>query len=184
MNLTPDNPITAEEIDDLIPLVIEIPADECEDDSILLVQGRNISFPFGKKALATHEPTIRALLNRVAPEFKEIAGGGACLTNWPWLDSPLGAVRHEALLALGLAIGKVQWLAPRESWGEIFPDGNPYLVVRAEPGEVVPPKPPLYPTVPQFSNLVPWVKNTGRRLYSGAKKIVKIKVRHQKPKNR
>jgi hypothetical protein len=182
MNTIPDNPITAEEIDDLIPLVIEIPTDEHEAGEILLVQAKNISFPFGKKALVEHEPAIRALLDRVAPEFKEVAGGGACLANWPWLDSTLGAPRHEALLALGLAIGKIQWLAPRESWQELFPDGSPYLIVRANHGEVIPPKPPLYPALPKISSLVPWVKDTGRRIYSGAKKIVKVKIRHQKPK--
>lgn len=178
----PTNPLTAEEIDDLIPLVIEISADQCDDDAILLVQARNISFPFSKEALAKHEPAIRALLDRVAPEFKETGGRGASLADWPWPDSPLGEPRHEALIALGLAVGKIQWLIPREKWAELFPDGNPYLVVRAEPGEAVPPKPPLHVGVPQFNALVPWVKNTSRRLYSGAKKLTKIKVRHQKPK--
>jgi hypothetical protein len=178
--------ITPEEIDDLMPQVIALPTAEGQ----VVVQSLTLKFPFETARLAEFEPQIRALLDRSAPEFLETDGRGSKADRFPCVDSAVVGPRLEALIALGLAVGKIKWLAPRSTWPEVFPDGIPYLQVVAEPGQHVPPLselcclPPLPDSTDKLSrlNAVPWVSSRPARLYERAKKLVKIKVRHPKPK--
>lgn len=174
--------ITPEEIDELMPEVMALP--DVPEYLRLLIPVFDIVFPFDTDRLKEFEPQIRALLDRVSPEFLETDGRGSRVDRFPCLDSPVVGPRKEALIAMGLAVGKIKWLVPRESWETVFPDGLPYLVVVAEPGQYVPPLPvaPAAGVAGNIAGLVPWVTSQPARLYERAKKLVKVKVRHTKPK--
>lgn len=82
--------------------------------------------------LAKHKEEICALLDELPDEFKKSGGGGmsflnACLdkhgVQWTGLHS-----RMEQLFQLGIGVGKVQCLLPRELWAAL-PGGMPYFVV-------------------------------------------------------
>lgn len=159
-----------------------------EDIPIVTVDAVTRLFDFRLDRLKEHEPEIRAMLDRVDPKFKESGGHGAWygffnLTTYP--DSYESA--HEVpawappghaewLLALGLAIGKVRWLSPRETWKDL-PNGLPYLVVLAEPGETVAPLEPLEDPAPPVihNHIVPWILNSPKKVFGAARRLVRRK---------
>lgn len=82
--------------------------------------------------LEEHYPDIIALCNQLPDAFKKSAGGG-----WSFLNLCMNSegsqwtgdqADMEQLMILGLAIGKIELLAPRSMW-IAFPGGMPYLVV-------------------------------------------------------
>lgn len=88
--------------------------------------------PFSRAALERHRDEIVALLAELPEQFHQGAGGGwsflnACLdrhgNQWTGLHQVM-----EELFLLGLAVGRVRYLLPRESW-DALPGGMPYLVV-------------------------------------------------------
>lgn len=91
---------------------------------------RNVGFH--PKRLESHKAEIEAMLDELPDEFKEGGGGGMSFLNacndkqgnqWTGLHQ-----RMEQLFQLGIGIGKVQCLMPREMWG-ILPGGMPYYLI-------------------------------------------------------
>mgnify|MGYP001566155891 FL=1 len=93
---------------------------------------RNVGFH--PERLENHKAEIVALLDELPEQFKESSGGGwsflnACMdkhgNQWTGLHRTM-----EQLFQLGIGIGKVKGLMPREMWGAL-PGGMPYYVITA-----------------------------------------------------
>ncbi len=87
---------------------------------------------FHPERLESHRAEIEEMLDELPDEFKESGGGGISFLNacndklgnqWTGLHQ-----RMEQLLQLGIAIGKVKCLIPREMWSAL-PGGMPYYTV-------------------------------------------------------
>lgn len=90
----------------------------------------NVSFHPGR--LENHRVEIEVMLEELPDEFKKSGGGGmsflnACMDKhgeqWTGLHRTM-----EQLFLLGIAIGKVECLLPKEMWSAL-PGGVPYYVV-------------------------------------------------------
>jgi hypothetical protein len=91
---------------------------------------RNVGFH--SERLESHKAEITAMLDELPDEFKESGGGGMSFLNayndkhgnqWTGLHQ-----RMEQLFQLGIGVGKVKCLMPREMWS-VLPGGMPYYVV-------------------------------------------------------
>ena len=106
---------------------------EClgEGDGIA-VEGVVVNAVFDKMKLATHQPEIANMLDELPVEFRSDAGGG-----WSFLNACLdkngaqwtGEHRTmERLFMLGMGIGIVSYLLPRDVWSAL-PGGMPYVQI-------------------------------------------------------
>ncbi len=95
-------------------------------------EGITSTVGFNPDRLNGHKAKIEAMLDELPDEFKKSGGGGMSFLNacndkhgnqWTGLHQTM-----EQLFQLGIAIGKVECLLPRESW-PILPGGMPYYVV-------------------------------------------------------
>lgn len=96
------------------------------------VHGVVAGFGLHPERLKEKEPEIIALLEELPDEFKTIGGGGHSFLNLcndkhgtQWADTHKTC---DALLCLGIAIGKAEILMPRELWGAL-PGGMPYISI-------------------------------------------------------
>ena len=95
------------------------------------VNGITMNVGFNPVRLNNHKTDIEELLNELDDKFKNSVGGG-----YSFLCAPVdkhgnqwGEHRNvEELFLLGIAIGKVSYLFPREMWC-ILPGSVPYLVI-------------------------------------------------------
>lgn len=87
---------------------------------------------FDKGRLADHAELVAAMLLELPDEFRESGGGGWSFLNacddrhgrqWTGLHSTMAE-----LFALGLGLGLVKSLLPRDMW-DVLPGGVPYYVV-------------------------------------------------------
>ena len=90
------------------------------------------SVGFHPERLESHRAEIEALLGELPNEFKKSGGGGwsflqACNDKHgnQWTGMHL---RMEQLFQLGIGIGKVKSLMPREMWSAL-PGGMPYYII-------------------------------------------------------
>lgn len=97
-----------------------------------IIEGIHTTAALHPGILEEHRPDIVALCNQLPDTFKKSAGGG-----WSFLNLCMNSqgkqwtgdhADMEQLMILGLAIGKIELLAPRSMW-ITFPGGMPYLVV-------------------------------------------------------
>lgn len=97
-----------------------------------MVEGIRTTAGLHPRRLEEHYPDIVALCNQLPDNFKKSMGGG-----WSFLNLCMNSqgkqwtgdhADMEQLMVLGLAIGKIELLAPRSMW-IAFPGGMPYLVV-------------------------------------------------------
>ena len=93
---------------------------------------RNIRFH--TERLESHKAEIVAMLDELPEQFQEKSGGGWSFLNacndkhgnqWTGLHQTM-----EQLFQLGIGIGKVKSLLPREMWNAL-PGGMPYYVITA-----------------------------------------------------
>ena len=93
---------------------------------------RNVEFH--PERLESHRAEIVAMLDELPEQFQEKSGGGWSFLNacndkhgnqWTGLHQTM-----EQLFQLGIGIGKVKSLIPREMWSAL-PGGMPYYVVTA-----------------------------------------------------
>lgn len=91
---------------------------------------RDVEFHLGR--LESSRAEIEALLNELPGEFRESVGGGWSFLNacndkhgnqWTGLH-----LRMEQLFQLGIGIGKVKSLVPREMWS-VLPGQMPYYAI-------------------------------------------------------
>lgn len=95
-------------------------------------EGITLVVGFHPERLESHRGEIEIMLGKLPREFRKSGGGGwsfvnACVDK----DGNLwtGDHRHmEQLFLLGLGIGKVRSLMPRDAWS-VLPGGMPYYVV-------------------------------------------------------
>ena len=95
-------------------------------------EGITITVGFHPERLENHRVEIEAMLDELPKEFKESSGGGWSFLNAcddkhgnQWTD------RHQQMerpFQLGIGIGKVSSLLPREAWSSL-PGGMPYYVI-------------------------------------------------------
>ena len=98
----------------------------------VIVDGIVAKFSFSQAALDEHASEIRDLLAELPANFMEKGGGG-----WSFLQSCMDKDGNhwgehpmmEALMCLGIAIGKVQYLIPRAMW-KVMPGSMPYFYVK------------------------------------------------------
>ena len=100
-------------------------------EKTIIAEGITCTFGFNVDKLATHKQEIIDLLNELPDSFKEKSGGGcsflqACVDK----NGNQWGEHHsmEELFCLGIAIGKVENLLPRDMW-EMLPGGVPYYVI-------------------------------------------------------
>ena len=95
-------------------------------------EGITMTVGFHPERLENHKVEIEAMLGELPEEFKKSSGGGWSFLNacndkhgnqWTGLNQ-----RMEQLFQLGIGIGKVQSLLPREAWS-ILPGGMPYYII-------------------------------------------------------
>jgi hypothetical protein len=185
--------LTAENVVRIVTLCAIRPSDReavalGEDVPVVISESATHNHEFHAGRLREHEREIRVMCDRLDPKFKETGGRGAWYgfancTTYPgtfeegktaatWGPSAYAGY----LVALGLAVGKIKWLAPRDQWAEL-PAGLPYFVVLAEPGENVPPPIQLEDPIKTQNPIVPWVFDMGSRIASGAKKLIRPNLR-------
>ena len=89
---------------------------------------------FHPARLENHKVEIVAMLAELPEQFQEKSGGGWSFLNacddkhgnqWTGLHQTM-----EQLFQLGIGIGKVKSLMPREMWGAL-PGGMPYYIITA-----------------------------------------------------
>lgn len=97
-----------------------------------LGEGVNTKVGFHPERLSQAETSIIEMLNDLPDSFKKSGGGGMSFLNMcndkndvQWAD--LHQTMDE-LVCMGKAIGKLDFLMPREMWAAL-PGGMPYIVV-------------------------------------------------------
>ena len=105
-----------------------------ETSNAKMVQGITVEFGFHPDRLAEKKADIDRMLLELPTEFRKTEGGGwsfvqACETK----DGDLWGQHRdiEMLMCLGIAVGSVEYLMPREMWG-VLPGGVPYFQILIE----------------------------------------------------
>jgi hypothetical protein len=102
-------------------------------ENMVRVEGIVGDYGFHPGRLQEHAEEIRAMLRELPPEFMQSGGGGMSFLNacddkygeqWTGLHRTMGF-----LFGLGMAIGYVDCLFPRDLWSAM-PGGVPYYVVK------------------------------------------------------
>ncbi len=96
-----------------------------------MVEGLTIKVGFNPERLLSHKDEIIELLDELNDNFKESIGGG-----YSFLEAPFDKHGNhwgeqsnaQELVLLGIGIGKVNYLIPREMW-KMFPGGVPYFAI-------------------------------------------------------
>lgn len=105
--------------------------DEEDKSGAVLAEGIMLKAGFHPERLTSHKEDIVSMLNQLPDEFFANKGGG-----WSFLNScntrdgvQWGEHKDmDALLVLGIAIGKAEIMLPRKMWF-IFPGSMPYFRV-------------------------------------------------------
>lgn len=122
--------LTKENLDKV--MVASLYEDHAEDISDQIeVQAIAHSFCFCPSRLEGQRQNIIDMLKQLDSAFMRSGGGGMSFLRLPFdaYGRQWGEQREaEVLMALGMAIGVVSYLFPRELW-RILPGGVPYIVV-------------------------------------------------------
>ena len=101
-------------------------------DIPVVVEGITCTVGFNPTRLEKYKEQIQEMLKDLPTEFQKNSGGGMSFLNacndkngeqWTGVHQ-----RMEQLFQLGIAIGKIKLLMPREFWS-ILPGGMPYYVI-------------------------------------------------------
>lgn len=99
----------------------------------LLAEGISCRVGFNPDKVNVCRQEIEGLINELPDTFKKNVGGGMSFLNmcedrngnlWTGMHPTV-----DKLVCLGLAIGKLEYLMPRQNWN-LFPGGMPYLVIK------------------------------------------------------
>ncbi|MBQ8042634.1 MAG: hypothetical protein IJ272_00595 [Clostridia bacterium] len=124
--------LTAEKVNEVLFKCFYKP-EEIQDgkkpDGCVDVKGIVTNFGFHPDRLKEHEQQIIELLSELPETFKE---GWSFLNmcydkngcQWTGMQKTM-----EALMALGIAIGKIEYMLPREVWSAL-PGGVPYIILK------------------------------------------------------
>jgi hypothetical protein len=99
----------------------------------VLAYGIVITVSFDSERLESHREEIETLLDELPDEFMQSKGGGmsflhACKNKRGRMWTGMHVVVDQ-LFTLGIAIGKVEFCSPRDTW-HLLPGGVPYLVIK------------------------------------------------------
>lgn len=107
--------------------------DEQPPDNVVIVEGVVKKVGFHPERLESYRAEVIELLSQLPESFNEKPDGG-----WSFLQAHMTnegvhwGEHHdvEALLLLGLGLGLVGYLLPREFWNTM-PGGMPYFMIKA-----------------------------------------------------
>lgn len=126
-----DRPLTPYRVESVFHACLYM---EGEDSSNhVLAEGIVHNVGFNPDRIEIHRKDIHDMLAELPNEFKANGGGGwsflqACIDKdgrqWTGMHRAM-----EQLFQLGMAIGEVEYLLPRDMWSAL-PGGMPYLVVK------------------------------------------------------
>jgi len=105
--------------------------DDADKSNAVIVEGIRAKFGFDPKKLEENKENISSMLDELPDEFKKNSGGGMRVFNAGMTKNGNQWGEHqnvEQLFCLGMAIGRVELLMPREMW-QILPGGMPYYCV-------------------------------------------------------
>ena len=105
--------------------------DENDHSNAILVNGITKKIGFHPERLNQHKVEIEELLDELDEKFKNSVGGGYSFlcANIDKHGNHWGEhINMEELFLLGIGIGKVRYLFPREFW-KALPGSLPYLVI-------------------------------------------------------
>lgn len=123
--------LTGENIDKIMEQCLfdenEIEANVVKADGIVRIYG------FHAERLEANRANIESMIDQLPDEFRKSSeGGGQSFLNMvvnnkgeQWTDLHFEA---EAILCLGIAIGKIRYLLPRDLW-PMLPGGMPYVCI-------------------------------------------------------
>ena len=135
MDLTADNVMNVMKDCLLTPEEAEGVDAENLPDWIAPAQGVLRSFGLHRERLEAHREDVKSMLEQLPDNFRKDGGGG-----WSFLnlcqrkDGSQWADLHqtmEALVAVGNALGYVEFPAPKEMW-PMLPGGMPYIATVLE----------------------------------------------------
>lgn len=114
--------------------LFDSPDDYGPETEMIPVYGITNAFVFNPEKVDAHSEEILNLLYELPETFREETGGG-----WSFLQAAYdkeekhwGEHRNmEELFCLGMAIGRVKYLMPRDFW-PILPGGVPYLMITSQ----------------------------------------------------
>lgn len=92
------------------------------------------TFGFHGERLKSHDEEVKDLLRNLDGNFMKSNGGGWSFLNMPFdkFGNQWGEqIDAETLLAIGNALGYVDFCLPKEMWGAL-PGGVPYIVIDDE----------------------------------------------------
>lgn len=103
-------------------------------DDAVLAEGIVHRFAFHPDRLKAETENIKAMLKQLPTTFRKNGGGG-----WSFLNMCVDAdgvqwgehKEMEALMCLGMAIGRASYVLPREMW-PVLPGGVPYVAVEVD----------------------------------------------------
>jgi len=127
-------PLTHQRVDEIAHDCLytqdEIEGDLPPDDAVR-VKGIVREFGFHPGRLESYRAELTDLLDQLPPQFHSAHGGG-----WTFLNMGMCAnsdelwsgdqSHYEALMCLGMGLGLVKYLLPREVWKEL-PGGMPFI---------------------------------------------------------
>lgn len=130
-----DPKLTADNVRDAVSRCLytdeELPADGSVPDGAIMTKAVMSAFGFHPERLERERENVAAMLRELPPQFMKDSGGGwsflnACVdrNGRQWAEHPT----IDALLAIGVGLGMVEFCLPREVWGAL-PGGMPYFVV-------------------------------------------------------
>jgi hypothetical protein len=106
--------------------------DGVDTTNAVIVEGVRGKFGFDPTQLEKNKQHIVDMLSQLPNEFKSTGGGGwsflqACMRSddVQWGDH----TSIDELICLGLAVGEVSFLMPRDMWS-MFPGGMPYFAIK------------------------------------------------------
>lgn len=103
-------------------------------EEAITVEAIMLNVGFNPVKIAEHTNAIKDMLSYLPVQFFKDDGGGWTFLNMPTRNdgSQWGEQRDaDALLALGIAIGKAEIQMPRDMWA-MFPGGVPYIAVERD----------------------------------------------------
>jgi len=107
---------------------IEFDSEHLSDEQVATVEGVRGQQRFSRERLAQNKATISAMIDRLPEAFSAESGASfmnGCVdrdgNQWTGLQPIV-----EQLFMLGMAIGRVEYVFPRESWPQL-PGGMPFL---------------------------------------------------------
>jgi len=127
--------LTAEAVEKIFRhsfFVEEEMSDEALVTTAAVGEGIMNRYGFHPERLESHREEVKELLGELSSDFQETGGGGMSFLNACMDKNERQWGEHinvEMLMSLGLALGLVEYCAPRELW-PILPGGMPYFVVK------------------------------------------------------